>query len=152
MASEDPQPMAAGRRAKSLTIVVIGATGGIGFATAAGLARLGHRIVVTGRDETRGPAAAEEWRQRARTADIRFPRADHSSCPVLAAAADRGGHPRWSSRVPANSGGSAEEGDGACVARIERLLQQDVQEADVLELPGAPQRSRIDCAHPAVLD
>jgi short chain dehydrogenase len=68
MASEDPQPMAAGRRAKSLTIVVTGATGGIGFATAAGLARLGHRIVVTGRDETRGPAAAEEWRQRARTA------------------------------------------------------------------------------------
>jgi NAD(P)-dependent dehydrogenase (short-subunit alcohol dehydrogenase family) len=65
--------------ANSMTVLVTGATAGIGFATAAGLARLGHRILVTGRDEERGRAAADELRGRSRTGDVRFLRADHSS-------------------------------------------------------------------------
>jgi NAD(P)-dependent dehydrogenase (short-subunit alcohol dehydrogenase family) len=63
----------------SMTVLVTGATAGIGFATAAGLARLGHMVLVTGRDEERGRAAAEELRGRSRTGDAHFLRADHSS-------------------------------------------------------------------------
>ncbi len=42
------------------TVLVTGGTGGIGRATAAGLARLGARVAVTGRDITRTRAAAAE--------------------------------------------------------------------------------------------
>jgi NAD(P)-dependent dehydrogenase (short-subunit alcohol dehydrogenase family) len=62
-----------------MTILVTGATAGIGFATAAGLARLGHAIFVTGRDEERGRSAADELRRHAGTGDIDFLRADHST-------------------------------------------------------------------------
>jgi NAD(P)-dependent dehydrogenase (short-subunit alcohol dehydrogenase family) len=62
-----------------MTILVTGATAGIGFATAAGLARLGHTILVTGRDEERGLSAVAELRRHARTGYVHFLRADHSS-------------------------------------------------------------------------
>jgi hypothetical protein len=42
------------------TVLVTGGTGGIGRATAEGLARLGARVAVTGRDITRSQAAAAE--------------------------------------------------------------------------------------------
>jgi NAD(P)-dependent dehydrogenase (short-subunit alcohol dehydrogenase family) len=79
MANQGPHPTTVTRRADSLTVLVTGATAGIGFATAAGLARLGHTILVTGRDERRGRSAADELRAHARTGDIHFLRADHSS-------------------------------------------------------------------------
>jgi NAD(P)-dependent dehydrogenase (short-subunit alcohol dehydrogenase family) len=62
-----------------MKILVTGATAGIGFAIAAGLSRLGHTIVVTGRDEERGRSAADELRGQQRGGDVRFLRADHSS-------------------------------------------------------------------------
>jgi NAD(P)-dependent dehydrogenase (short-subunit alcohol dehydrogenase family) len=61
------------------TVVVTGATAGIGFAIATGLARLGHTIIVTGRDQERGRRAADELRGQRRGGDVRFLRADHSS-------------------------------------------------------------------------
>jgi NAD(P)-dependent dehydrogenase (short-subunit alcohol dehydrogenase family) len=72
------QRLAAPRRADALTILVTGATSGIGFATAAGLAELGHTIFVTGRDEQRGRSAVEQLRGRTR-AVVHFLRADHST-------------------------------------------------------------------------
>lgn len=40
------------------TVLVMGGTGGIGRATALGLARMGARVAITGRDRTRTEAAA----------------------------------------------------------------------------------------------
>jgi NAD(P)-dependent dehydrogenase (short-subunit alcohol dehydrogenase family) len=61
------------------TILVTGATAGVGFATAARLAKLGHTIFVTGRNEERGRAAVEDLRRRSGNGDIHFLRADHAS-------------------------------------------------------------------------
>jgi NAD(P)-dependent dehydrogenase (short-subunit alcohol dehydrogenase family) len=61
------------------TILVTGATAGVGFATAARLAELGHTIFVTGRNEQRGLAAAEQLRGRSGNRDVRFLRAEHAS-------------------------------------------------------------------------
>ena len=44
------------------TVLVTGGTGGIGLATAAGLAGLGARVGIVGRDEARAQAAAERIR------------------------------------------------------------------------------------------
>jgi retinol dehydrogenase-14 len=44
------------------TVLVTGATGGIGKATAAGLAAMGAHLAITGRDPGRGEAAAREIR------------------------------------------------------------------------------------------
>jgi retinol dehydrogenase 14 len=44
------------------TVLVTGGTGGIGKATATGLARLGARVGITGRDRTRAEAAAADIR------------------------------------------------------------------------------------------
>jgi len=54
MASNHYQPMA-GR-----TVLVTGGTGGIGKATAAGVAILGAHVAITGRDRPRAEAAADE--------------------------------------------------------------------------------------------
>jgi NAD(P)-dependent dehydrogenase (short-subunit alcohol dehydrogenase family) len=61
------------------TTLVTGATAGVGFATAARLAELGHTIFVTGRNEQRGLAAAEQLRGRSRNHDIHFLRAEHAT-------------------------------------------------------------------------
>jgi retinol dehydrogenase-14 len=60
------------------TILVTGATAGIGFATAARLAELGHTIFVTGRNEERGRAAVERLR-RSGNRGVHFLRAEHAS-------------------------------------------------------------------------
>jgi NAD(P)-dependent dehydrogenase (short-subunit alcohol dehydrogenase family) len=61
------------------TILVTGATAGVGVATAARLAAHEHTIFVTGRNEQRGRAAAEELRRRSGNADVHFLGADHAS-------------------------------------------------------------------------
>jgi len=59
--------------------VVTGGTAGIGFYTALGLARLGARVVVTARDETRGRDAVAQLRAMAGHSDVELLIADASS-------------------------------------------------------------------------
>lgn len=59
------------------TVLITGATGGIGKATAAGLAGLGARVAITGRDRVRTEAAARDV--RADGAQVDFIVADLSS-------------------------------------------------------------------------
>jgi retinol dehydrogenase 14 len=67
-------PLMAGK-----TVLVTGATGGIGKATAVGLARLGARVGITGRDMARAEAAAAEIRAAANNAAVDAFAADLSS-------------------------------------------------------------------------
>ncbi len=61
------------------TVLITGATRGIGKETARGLARLGACVVVVGRDEARGAAAAKELRETTGNSDVVFLPADLSS-------------------------------------------------------------------------
>ena len=54
MGPTDRRPMA------GQTVLVTGGTGGIGRATAVGLARMGAHVAITGRDRARGDDAARE--------------------------------------------------------------------------------------------
>jgi NADP-dependent 3-hydroxy acid dehydrogenase YdfG len=54
------------------TILVTGATACVGLATAARLAELGHTVFVTGRNEERGRAAAEQLHRRSGNRDTHF--------------------------------------------------------------------------------
>ena len=57
--ADDTNPSMAGK-----TVLITGGTGGIGKATAVGLARLGARVGIVGRDATRATAAAEDIRTK----------------------------------------------------------------------------------------
>ena len=59
--------------------VVTGATAGIGFATAVGLAERGYDAVITGRDRERGRRSAEVLRARTGNDRIHFLQAEHST-------------------------------------------------------------------------
>src|SRR5712691_7242738 len=61
------------------TVLVTGGTGGIGKATAIGLARLGARVGITGRDMARAEAAAADIRSASNKADVDAFAADLSS-------------------------------------------------------------------------
>src|SRR5689334_21860389 len=67
-------PLMAGK-----TVLVTGATGGIGKATAIGLARLGARVGITGRDKVRAEAAAADIRAVTNNAAVDAFAADLSS-------------------------------------------------------------------------
>src|SRR5438270_13369995 len=67
-------PLMAGK-----TALVTGATGGIGKATAIGLARLGARVGITGRDMARAEAAAADIHAAAINAAVDAFAADLSS-------------------------------------------------------------------------
>lgn len=71
------------------TIVITGATGGIGIHTAIGLARTGARVVVTGRHPERGAAAVERIRSESGSETVELVTGDLStiaSTKALAAA------------------------------------------------------------------
>ncbi len=68
------------------TVLVTGATRGIGKATALGLAAMGSRVVIIGRDRGRAAAAADEVRAAGATADVFV--ADLSSQAEVRALAD----------------------------------------------------------------
>jgi retinol dehydrogenase 14 len=61
------------------TVLVTGATGGIGKATAVGLARMGARVGITGRDIARAEAAATDIRAASNNAAVDALAADLSS-------------------------------------------------------------------------
>jgi retinol dehydrogenase-12 len=63
-----------------LTVLVTGATGGIGLQTARVLARMGHSVLIHGRDPRKGKAAVEQVRASAsNNASVRFLQADFAS-------------------------------------------------------------------------
>jgi retinol dehydrogenase 14 len=71
------------------TVLVTGGTGGIGKATAAGLARLGARVGIVGRDERRAETAAADIRSGTDAAMVDVFAADMSSqAPVRQLATD----------------------------------------------------------------
>lgn len=75
-ANADPNPGDL-LRLDSQSAVVTGGTGGIGLHTATGLAALGARVIITGRDPQRGRRAIEEIRARADHDRIEFAQVDH---------------------------------------------------------------------------
>ena len=68
-----------------LTCIVTGATGGLGYATAEGLARSGHRVVLTGRNLGKGEAALKILRRTIPSANAEFRLLDVSSLQAVAA-------------------------------------------------------------------
>ena len=81
----DPDPGAL----KGRVVVVTGATSGIGEAAAAGLATLGARVVMVGRDVGRGEAARERVADQVRGAELDVERCDLASLPDVARFAKR---------------------------------------------------------------
>src|SRR5947209_15162470 len=71
--------MAVTRLMVGKTVLVTGGTGGIGKATAIGLARLGARVGITGRDIARAEAAAADIRTASNNAAVDAFAADLSS-------------------------------------------------------------------------
>ena len=69
----------AGYDMEGKTVLVTGATAGIGFYTARTLASKGAQVLVTGRDEERGRETVAELRLRAGHDDIHFFATDHST-------------------------------------------------------------------------
>jgi NAD(P)-dependent dehydrogenase (short-subunit alcohol dehydrogenase family) len=61
------------------TVLVTGATSGIGFFTARAIAVLGARVFITGRDAERGSQAASEIREYTRNTRVHFLAAEHST-------------------------------------------------------------------------
>ncbi|HET7088936.1 MAG TPA: SDR family NAD(P)-dependent oxidoreductase [Anaerolineae bacterium] len=74
---------------KDKTILITGATSGIGFHTAQALAAKGARVIVTGRDEKRGREAIDELRRRAGHDQVHFVAVDHSTVGGNGDLADR---------------------------------------------------------------
>ena len=70
------------------TIVITGGTGGIGLYTAIGLAKTGARILVTGRDATRGQAAVARIQQESGHDAVELVTGDLSTKAGVAALAD----------------------------------------------------------------
>ena len=65
--------------------IITGATGGLGYETALGLARAGHEILLTGRDVAKGQTALQSLRAAIPTANARFALLDVASLASVAA-------------------------------------------------------------------
>jgi NAD(P)-dependent dehydrogenase (short-subunit alcohol dehydrogenase family) len=65
------------RRLDDQNVVVTGGTDGIGLHTAAGLAGLGARVIITGRDPVRGDGAVKDIRARTNHDRVEFVQVDH---------------------------------------------------------------------------
>ena len=70
------------------TVLITGATGGIGLAAAVAMARQGAHLVLVGRNQTRGLDAISEIRRRAGSDRAEFLRADFSSLAEVRRVAD----------------------------------------------------------------
>ena len=64
--------------------LVTGATGGLGYETALGLARLGARVILAGRNDAKGSAALARIRQAVPNAKVGFERLDLASLASIA--------------------------------------------------------------------
>jgi retinol dehydrogenase 12 len=71
-----------------LTILVTGATDGIGLATAEALASEGHRVLMHGRTATKGQAAVDAVRAAAANREVRFVQADFASLSEIRSLAE----------------------------------------------------------------
>ncbi len=71
------------------TVIITGATGGLGLEAAVVLARMGTRLVITGRSDARIAAALATIRERAGTTDVEGLRADFASQAEVRALAGR---------------------------------------------------------------
>ena len=71
-----------------LTILVTGATDGIGLATAEALASEGHRVLMHGRNATKGQAAVKAVRAAAANCEVRFLQADFASLSQIRSLAE----------------------------------------------------------------
>ena len=69
--------------------VVTGATGGLGYETALGLAQAGAEVVLAGRNEAKGAEAVRRILATAPRANIRFELLDLASLASVAAFAER---------------------------------------------------------------
>jgi NAD(P)-dependent dehydrogenase (short-subunit alcohol dehydrogenase family) len=73
-----------------MQVLVTGATGGIGLQTAKVLARMGHSVLIHGRDRARGEAAVKEVRATASAdVDVGFLQADFASLAQVRALAEQ---------------------------------------------------------------
>jgi NAD(P)-dependent dehydrogenase (short-subunit alcohol dehydrogenase family) len=70
------------------TILVTGATSGIGLEASVQLATQGHRVVMVGRDEQKTRACVEDVKRRSRSGSVEFLLADFSSQASVRALAD----------------------------------------------------------------
>ena len=75
--TESAPNMNAPHRLDGTTALVTGGTGGIGLHTASGLAALGARVIVTGRDHRRGTDATAQIRARTGREQVSFIQVDH---------------------------------------------------------------------------